>query len=97
MSLKIINITDKKGIVCKIFAPTFKEISQIERYKDKFIFEVFDVEDVETMELVDKHKLKHVPTILIFDKNNNLIETFIGCACKSELIEFLDKKIEEES
>ena len=75
--------------VSKLFDPIFKSISLMDEFKN-FIFEFKNVD--EDLDLVDKFKLKYIPTIVVADENNNLINSFCGITCKNELIDFLKEK-----
>lgn len=56
---------------------------------NEFKFEVKDIDDGEHINLIDKYKLKYIPTIIVIDDNDNLLNSFIGNTCSEELIQFL--------
>lgn len=41
-------------------------------------FEKINIEKEETMHLTDKYKIKSLPTIIILDKNNNILSRIEG-------------------
>lgn len=98
MKYTVLNfILTKYSTVSKIFCENFKEIANMEEFKDNcdITFKTIDVEDLDYADIVDELKLKFVPTVVIKDKNNNTIETFIGAATKNEIINKLKELIKK--
>ena len=95
MKYTVLNfILTKYSTVSKIFCENFKEIANMEEFKD-ITFKTIDVEDLDYADIVDELKLKFVPTVVIKDENNNTIETFIGAATKNEIINKLKELIKK--
>ena len=95
MEYTVLNfILTKYSTVSKIFCENFKEIANMEEFKD-ITFKTIDVEDLDYADIVDELKLKFVPTVVIKDENNNTIETFIGAATKNEIINKLKELIKK--
>ena len=95
MKYTVLNfILTKYSTVSKIFCENFKEIANMEEFKD-ITFKTIDVEDLDYADIVDELKLKFVQNVVIKDKNNNTIETFIGAATKNEIINKLKELIKK--
>ena len=95
MKYTVLNfILTKYSTVSKIFCENFKEIANMEEFKD-ITFKTIDVEDLDYADIIDELKLKFVPTVVIKDENNNTIETFIGAATKNEIINKLKELIKK--
>jgi thiol:disulfide interchange protein len=80
---------------CKVYAKTFKAVSDSDTFND-VEFKSLDVEaDAEGVELAEKHGVRGVPTTLIIDKDGNLITSLVGNMNESALkkaIEDADKQ-----
>ena len=74
---------------CKMFAPTFEEVAA--RYKGKVKFVKVNIDD--NNETSGKYGIRSIPTLLVF-KNGNVEATKVGSLSKSQLIEFIDKFLE---
>ena len=85
---KIIKIGAEWCGPCKALEPIFQKISRMDEFKDAE-FKSIDAEDDEALELVDKFQVRNVPTILVLNDNNELIDKMIGAAPESRLIQFL--------
>ena len=79
---------------CHIFAETFEKASKIEQYKD-IDFKSVDIEDDNdsTEELVEKFKIKNVPTTLFLDENGEQIYKLSGNISLDNFIEIIDNAI----
>ena len=73
---------------CKVYARTFEEVINEEKYKD-IAFEEIDIEENE--DIAEKYFIRGVPTTVILDENDNVISKFNGNISKSEL----ESKIDE--
>lgn len=87
---KVINLIIKSSGICKIFAPTFKKISEMDEF-NSIKFEVLETDDA--IDIIDELQLKYVPTIIVYDENNNVLTTFCGATCSEELIEYLKNNL----
>lgn len=65
---------------CKMVSNILTQIKDIE---------VYEVDVDEEYDLVEKYKIAHLPTILIFDNNINVIKQFVGSINKDELNAFI--------
>jgi thioredoxin 1 len=74
---------------CKMFAPTFEEVAG--RYEGKVKFVKLNIDDNNGTS--GKYGIRSIPTLLLF-KNGNVDATKVGSLSKSQLIEFLDKTLE---
>jgi thiol-disulfide isomerase/thioredoxin len=78
MVKKIIRMGASWCMPCHAFGKTFDKVSEMEEYKD-IEFKSIDVEeDEEAEELVEKYGVRNVPTTLILDENNEIINKVIG-------------------
>ena len=74
---------------CKSLGPILEEIS--EDLKDKL--QVVKVNLDENQDLAMKYSIRSIPTLLLF-KKGELVDTKVGLLPKSDLVEWLDSKIQ---
>ena len=67
--------------------PIFKKISVLEEFKD-IEFKSLDADDNEASDIVEKFQIRNVPTILVLNENNELVNKLIGAVPESKLLEF---------
>ena len=72
---------------CKMLGPILEEIS--EDLKDKL--QVVKVNLDENQDLAMKYSIRSIPTLLLF-KDGKLLDTKVGFAPKTDLVEWLDSK-----
>lgn len=73
---KIIKFSATWCMPCKVFATTFHKVT--ERFKDSFEFLELDVEDENSLDLVEKFQIKSLPTVIVTDENNDEIGRIVG-------------------
>ena len=73
---------------CKMLGPILEEISV--DLKDKL--QVVKVNLDENQDLAMKYSIRSIPTLLLF-KDGQLLDTKVGFAPKTDLVEWLDSKI----
>lgn len=83
---------------CHLFAETFEKASKIEEYKD-IEFKSIDIEeeDETTENLVEKFKIRNVPTTLFLDENGEQIYKLSGNVPLKDFTEVIDNAINGES
>ena len=72
---------------CKMLGPILEEISK--DLKDKL--QVVKVNLDENQDLAMKYSIRSIPTLLLF-KDGQLLDTKVGFAPKTDLVEWLDSK-----
>lgn len=87
---KVIKFSAVYCAPCRAMAPVFDEISQMDEFKN-YEFKSIDVDsdDDNDMRLVEKFKIRSIPTIIIADDNENIISTTVGFSNKDNLMSFL--------
>ena len=89
---KVIKIGAEWCGPCKMLAPIFHKVEQMEEFKD-VEFKSLDVEDDEAEDLAVKYQIRNVPTILLFDENNELITKQVGAMPEPMFIQFLKENL----
>lgn len=79
---------------CRVFANTFKKVSEMEKYKD-IEFKSIDIEEDEGELYVEKYNIKSVPTILLLDENNELIYKLSGNIPLDEFVGIINNAMEQ--
>ena len=80
---------------CRVFANTFKKVSEMEKYKD-IEFKSVDIEnDDEGETIVEKYNIRSVPTILLLDENDNIIYKLSGNVPIDDFIDIIDNAMEQ--
>ena len=71
---------------CKRFTPVWNTLKNMDQYKNKFEFTMYD--EKKNKKENEEHKIQGYPTLLV--KNNNNIEEYSGPKEMEHMIEFLD-------
>ena len=79
---------------CRVFANTFKKVSEMEKYKD-IEFKSIDIEEDEGELYVEKYNIRSVPTILLLDENDNIIYKLSGNVPIGDFIDIIDNAMEQ--
>lgn len=74
---------------CRAFAPIFKEVSN--EYKGKANFKTIDVD--ENQALAAKYGVRSIPTVIILDKDQKVLDTNVGFMDKHAFKSFLKRNI----
>lgn len=74
---------------CRMVGPIIEELSN--EYEGKVVVGKCDIEENEDIPM--QYGVRNIPTILFF-KNGQLVDKFVGAAAKSKLQEKFDKLIE---
>lgn len=82
---------------CKAYAPTFHSVMENEKYSSVEFVEL-DVDDVgeEYEEIMEKCKVRNIPTTLLLDENNELLFKFVGVASKHDLEQEIDNNLNDD-
>ena len=75
---------------CKMMKPLFEKVSEQERFSD-VLFESKDVQ--ENMDEATELGIRAVPTLIVFDKDNNVIGRATGFKDETGLVTFLNDSI----
>ena len=79
---------------CRVFANTFKKVSEMEKYKD-IEFKSIDIEEDEGELYVEKYNIRSVPTILLLNENDEIIYKLSGNVPIGDLIDIIDNAMEQ--
>ena len=79
---------------CRVFANTFKKVSEMEKYKD-IEFKSIDIEEDEGELYVEKYNIRSVPTILILDEDDNIIYKLSGNIPLDDFISMINNAMEQ--
>ena len=80
---------------CRVFANTFKKVSEMEEYKD-IEFKSVDIENDEDADiLVAKYNIRSVPTILLLDENDEAIYKLMGNVSLKDFTDVINKALEK--
>ena len=81
---------------CRVYANTFKKISEMEEYKD-IEFKSVDIEEDEGGDiLVEKYGIRGVPTTILLDENDNAIFKLSGNIRDKDLIDVINDALKKE-
>ena len=87
---KVIKLSTTWCVPCRVYANTFKNVSNKEEFKG-IEFNAMDIEeDKEAEPLVIKFGIRGVPTTLILDENGELISKLTGNVKESDLIDAIN-------
>lgn len=80
---------------CRAFQPTFREVSEMEKYNG-ITFEQVDVDNDEMADVYcEKYQIRSVPTTILFDENDTPIVKLMGNQSKNDFIRIIDEKMEQ--
>lgn len=80
---------------CRVFANTFKKVSEMEKYKD-IEFKSVDIEDDDEGEtIVEKYNIRSVPTILLLDEDDNIIYKLSGNIPLDDFVSMINNAMEQ--
>ena len=79
---------------CRVFANTFKKVSEMEKYKD-IEFKSIDIEEDEGELYVEKYNIRSVPTILILDENGKIIYKLSGNIPLDDFVSMINNAMEQ--
>ena len=79
---------------CRVFANTFKKVSEMEKYKD-IEFKSIDIEENEGELYVEKYNIRSVPTILLLDENDNIIYKLSGNIPLDDFVSMINNAMEQ--
>lgn len=75
---------------CKMLAPIFHKISEMEEFKNVSFEEIdVDSDDEESNELISKFEVRNLPTIVILNENNELSKRIVGSLTEANLVQVL--------
>lgn len=74
---------------CKAMQPIVDKVFKDDKYSS-FTFKDIDV-DNDDDDLASKFKIRNVPTILIINDNDEVVDKMVGSGTENDLRKFLDK------
>lgn len=88
MKKKILKFSAMWCKPCHVLKNTFDEILKMEEFKDIEVIEL-DVDNVNNNELCFKHQVRSIPTLVMMDENDNVLNKVMGAVPKNNLIDIL--------
>jgi len=80
---------------CRVFADTFKKVSEMDEYKG-IEFKSIDIENDEDGELmVEKYQIRSVPTTVLADENGDAIYKLMGNIPLKDFLDVINKALED--
>lgn len=87
---KIILLQLKECEPCEEFKTKFEQVANLDKYNE-ISFETYDIEDgQEGTKLVGKYQVSGIPTIILLDGNDEVVDKIIGSIEKEEFVEIID-------
>ena len=78
---------------CRMMKPIFREVSEMEKYSD-ITFEEMDVETDKNGEVeCAKYSIRNVPTMILFDENDDVIVKVSGAMTKDRFTKLIDERM----
>ena len=77
---------------CKALSTTFDKISEMEKYKD-VEFDKVDIDSDAGAEIVEKYMIRSIPTLVLLDENEEVLDKLFGNIQEDKLLETIDKHI----
>jgi thioredoxin 1 len=75
---------------CKALSTTFDKVSNMEKYKG-IDFEKVDIDTDEGADVVEKFKIRSIPTLVLLDENGEELDKVFGNIQEDKLLETIDK------
>lgn len=88
MKKRVVKCTAEWCNSCKAMSPIF---NRIEKEFPEFDFQELDVESDEGVDFSIKYHVRNVPTIIILDENDNMIDRVVGTKSFDELKNIIEK------
>lgn len=88
MGKKILKFSSSWCFPCRILKQTFDDILKMEEFKNIEVIEL-DVDDPNNNELCFKHQVRSIPTLVMLDENDNVLNKIMGAVPKNNLIDIL--------
>ena len=80
---------------CRLYAPTFKKVSEMEEYSD-ITFESVEIDDGKDHDLeLAKFEIKSVPTTILLDENDEPIYKLMGNIPLKDLIDIINEALKD--
>lgn len=81
---KVLKFYSKVCAPCRLMGKRLEELNNVE-------ITSVDINDSSNTELVKKYEVRSVPTIIVLDKNDNIITKFIGVVTTDKLKEVINE------
>ena len=92
---KVLRIGASWCAPCRLYAPTFKKVSEMEEYSN-ITFESIEIDDGEDHDLeVAKYDIRSVPTTILLDENNEPIYKLMGRIPENDLITIINEALKD--
>lgn len=92
MIKKIVKFTAQWCGPCRAFTPIFEAVGKMEEFNN-IEFKEIDVDGAEgeDEDLAVKLKIRNIPTVVLLDENDNLVDKAVGALSRQEFIDFINK------
>ena len=77
---------------CKALSVTFDKISEMDKYKD-VAFNKVDIDTDEGATVVEKYMIRSIPTLVLLDENEEVLDKLFGNIQEDKLLEIIDKHL----
>lgn len=95
MGIKVMKFSSTWCGPCKVLAPIFDKISNMEDFKDIDFF-AYDIENDENgVELVEQYQIRNIPTIVIANEDGYPIKKIIGLVGETEIINLIKEEMKK--
>lgn len=86
---KIILLQLKECEPCEEFKTKFEQVANLDKYNE-ISFETYGIENDEGSKLLEEYQVHGIPTTILLDANDEVIEKIIGNIEKEEFIEIIN-------
>lgn len=73
---------------CRVLSPIFHKVSEMKDFEGIDFYDL-DIDDEFNSELVNNYMIRSVPTIVVLDKNNEVMRKIVGAVPENQLISTL--------
>lgn len=73
---------------CKVLKSIMSEVMAMDEFKTIKVIEL-DIDESENYDLCLKHQVRSIPTLVMLDDNDNVVNKVMGAIPKNNLIEIL--------
>lgn len=89
---KVVNLHATWCGPCKQFGPVFNTVANDEKYNN-IEFNRIDIESDEGTPLVEKFRIKSIPTTLLLDENDEVISKVMGSMLETDLRDLIESNL----
>ena len=80
---------------CRVFAPTFKKVSEMDEFKE-ITFETIQLDDGDDHDVdIEKFGVKSIPTTILLDENDEPIYKLMGNVPEKDLVDLINQCLKD--